>query len=82
MNQTPITLRDRYTRRDIQRAALAAARRAICRDCATADGRPRGRSRLIGWDIIFNAGGVPCPVELLAYARCPAGHVGTAYVTL
>jgi hypothetical protein len=82
--EQPVTLRDRYTRRDIQRTALRAARGAVCRECLAAAAPPpdaappKGRPRLIGWAILF----LRPYVELVAYTRCPAGHVDTAYVPL
>jgi hypothetical protein len=85
--------RDRYTRRDIDRAARRAARGAVCRECLAETCRqclagarpadaapPKGRPRLIGWDLVFLRPGPRA--ELAVYARCPAGHVATAYVPL
>jgi hypothetical protein len=72
----PVPLRDRYTRRDIRRAALAAARAAVCRGCRDEAGPRTGR--LIDWAINFKSTGP----ELVAHAVCPAGHVKTAFVRL
>jgi hypothetical protein len=72
----PGPLRDSYTRRDIRRAALDAARAAVCRGCRD-EAEPR-TGRLIDWAICFNSTGP----ELAVTAVCPAGHVKTVFVRL